>query len=86
VHENDAQYESNISSEGQLIHHGSGNFRKSAYTGISITCGGSRLPAVNMISRNLPHCSRRREIRNATNEAKNRTPSTAGTAMISVFR
>ena len=54
--------------------------------GAASTCGGSRLPAVNMISRVMLNFQLTRLTANAIIEAKNRVRITVGTVMITEFR
>ena len=55
-------------------------------SGAASTCGGSRLPAVNMISSVMLNFQLTRLTANAIMEAKNRVSSTAGTVMITEFQ
>lgn len=79
-----AQYESNIVIESD-IQYGSGMRLNSTYSGVTMTCWGSRFPAVNSISSRMPPRSFSRETAKATNDAKKSVTSTPGTAMISVL-
>jgi hypothetical protein len=54
-----------------------------SYSGVTSTCGGSRLPAVNTTSSSSDQRIFRRAIQNATNDDRNRVMTTAGTATIS---
>ena len=53
----------------------------SEYSGVTIICGGSRLPAVKRISSVFRNGIFTRVSAKARNEARNRVMNTAGTAM-----
>ena len=69
-----------------LMNFGSGISRKSRYSGVIITCWGSRLPAVNSISSVQVDCQLKRETVNATNDARNSVSTIAGTVTISELK
>ena len=54
-------------------------------SGAASTCGGSRLPAVNMISSVTLNCHLNRLTAKAIIEASSRVSSTEGTVMITEF-
>ena len=58
---------------------GSGRARNSRKSGVMMTCGGSRLPAVNSISRRELKRQLKRETAKAIIDARNSTRKTAGT-------
>jgi hypothetical protein len=78
------QYESYSVSESDMSS-GSGIFLYISYSGVTSTCGGSRLPAVKTMSSGRPKRNRIRVMVNATNEARNSTATRLGAATMTVF-
>ena len=78
------QYESYSVCESDMTS-GNGIRLNTSYSGIAITCCGSRLPAVNSTSSGSPPRMRTRVMANATNDARNSVSRTPGTAMIIVL-
>ena len=69
-----------------LMNSGSGISRKSRYSGVMITCWGSRLPAVNSISSGRLSFQEKRETLKATNDARSSVSTIAGTVTISELK
>jgi hypothetical protein len=69
-----------------FIQYGRGILRYIRYSGVMMTCGGSRFPAVNTISSARLILTSKRDTTNATNAANISVRITAGTTTIRVFR